>query len=822
MTNRSGGNSNLGSLSVSEQDKGTKNKRKLVDPSPDNPINQSSCLTEFPRFEPSSDKSRNPQSELGGLEVGSTQPTDWDGDPVELQLQELLMTNIHTIFQNAIKQLVESGYNEDIAQKAISRLGLYYGDKDLVANIVNDAVTLLKDGKENNGIRDVVFDNLQQMVEYTMLEMVNVLREVKPSLSTGEAMWWLLICDLNISQACALGGDLLSEFSVKEIPGESSSDSTLSKSSSKSKSSEPFPSNNKEPNISNSSLFDAQSYSQGTVKFGSFPNLPDLKSSFGLDGLKPEKESFLSVSGSSEKSLSTTTSHISVSEGKLKTGRKTLTKKELAIWQKTLNTERALRNHGKSISQSGKITSFGGFISEKRMKSPSESHGLRTKGSVSNAKAKVEMKGSRHVITSTPPVVSASVDSLKEGIKNASAAANTELTVLGKKPVLKPEENTILFPKISDYYAGIPYDKSVGKYVAQDEKDEFILRIAPRVQELQNDIQNWTQWANQKVMQAARRLSKDKPELKALKLEKEEAEQFKKDKKVIEENAMKRLAEVEYALINTTGQVETSNSNIQKLEEEHSLLKQALEAAKLQAAESAVSCQEALEREQKALKDAQSWNGQKSLLLEELETHKQKVLTLQRNIDKAEKIQNQFEARWKQERLIKEKWLAQAASIKHEWEQLEAAKKLEEDMIRQNAENDVKNCVEDIKRLEKEISDLKLKSDASRIAALKRGIDGNYGLSGNWAANVNMKGNQDSNNLENIVHFQETFGTRGLRWERECVMCLSEEKSVVFIPCAHQVLCTKCNELHKEEGMKDCPSCRTPIMRRIPARFANP
>ena len=49
----------------------------------------------------------------------------------------------------------------------------------------------------------------------------------------------------------------------------------------------------------------------------------------------------------------------------------------------------------------------------------------------------------------------------------------------------------------------------------------------------------------------------------------------------------------------------------------------------------------------------------------------------------------------------------------------------------------------------------------------------------------------------------------------ECVMCMSEECSVVFLPCAHQIVCVKCNELHQKQGMTDCPSCRTTIQERI-------
>ncbi|KAF8044576.1 hypothetical protein N665_7790s0001 [Sinapis alba] len=69
--------------------------------------------------------------------------------------------------------------------------------------------------------------------------------------------------------------------------------------------------------------------------------------------------------------------------------------------------------------------------------------------------------------------------------------------------------------------------------------------------------------------------------------------------------------------------------------------------------------------------------------------------------------------------------------------------------------------------------------------------------------------------------WENNHGTEAkIKRERECVMCLSEEMSVIFLPCAHQVLCSKCNQLHEKEAMEDCPSCRAKIQRRIQARFA--
>lgn len=142
-------------------------------------------------------------------------------------------------------------------------------------------------------------------------------------------------------------------------------------------------------------------------------------------------------------------------------------------------------------------------------------------------------------------------------------------------------------------------------------------------------------------------------------------------------------------------------------------------------------------------------------------------------------------------------------------------------MIKSKAETGLQKYHEDIQKLEKEISQLRLKTDSSKIAALRRGIDGIYlGKFTDSRHGMVQKESRTSFISEVVTDFQDFSRTGGVKRERECVMCLSEEMSVVFLPCAHQVVCTTCNDLHEKQGMKDCPSCRSPILRRIPVCFA--
>lgn len=132
----------------------------------------------------------------------------------------------------------------------------------------------------------------------------------------------------------------------------------------------------------------------------------------------------------------------------------------------------------------------------------------------------------------------------------------------------------------------------------------------------------------------------------------------------------------------------------------------------------------------------------------------------------------------------------------------------------------------EVQKLEKEISQLRLKTDSSKIAALKRGVEGSYAskLTDSRTTAPAAAHRRESCApcfSKMTADFEDYSENGGVKRERECVMCLSEEMSVVFLPCAHQVVCLTCNDLHEKQGMKDCPSCRSTIQERICVRYAS-
>lgn len=777
------------------------------------------------------------------LEAEEFQDADWS-DLIESQLEELVLCNLDAIFKSAIKKIIACGYTEEISTKAVLRSGLCYGSKDTVSNIVDNALAFIRSGQDMDPSREHCFEDLQQLEKYVLAELVCVLREVRPFFSTGDAMWCLLICDMNVSHACAMDGDPLSSLLVDESSNGSSS-------------SPPQTQFKAETKITEMSLpnpckavptIPCANVSQSDPKtVAGVPNFTKSKNSLVPNGLTLEKEGSMS---SSSYPVDKPFSAVGISqtpaiEEKFLSSRKihsTSSKRESILRQKSFHLEKSYRAYGTKGSL--RTAKFSGFILDKKFKTMSDSAGLNLKSAslkISKAMAMgVELAHETGSLSfsassafssnsSSPPFNMEAQSTISTSPKTdhapatravktlpAISAADTELS-LSLPTKSHPQVNMNLSS------TGTPYDKALAKWVPQDKKDEMIVKLVPRIRELQNQLQEWTEWANQKVMQAARRLSKDKAELKTLRQEKEEVERLKKEKQTLEENTMKKLSEMENALCKASGQVERANAAVRRLEVENAALRQEMEAAKLRAAESAASCQEVSKREKKTLMKFQSWEKQKSLFQEELATERRKLSQLQQELEQAKDLHNQLEARWKQEKKTKEELVTQANSIRKEREQLEESAKSKENTIKLKAEANLHKYKDGIQKLEKEISQLRMKTDSSKIAALKRGIDGSYASRVTYSQNTPAFKETRESYLSGVTSgFQDLSSTGGVKRERECVMCLSEEMSIVFLPCAHQVVCKMCNELHEKQGMNDCPSCRSPILQRISVRYAHP
>lgn len=703
------------------QEKGSRNKRKfradppLADPSKAIPLPSSECTS----FEFSAEKfeSRHGHtnvcdmccvnqdssdclkldlglscsvgpSEVGvnhreGIEASADEfhDADWS-DLTESELEELVLSNLDTIFKSAIKKIVASGYSEVVATKAILRSGLWYGCKDTVSNIVDNTLAFLRSGQEIEPSREHYFEDLQQMEKYILAELVCLLREVRPFFSTGDAMWCLLICDMNVSHACAMDGDPLSSFLGDANPNGSSSASAQSQLRMELKSSESNLLAHCKPNSSVAythncpseppkvaSTNGGHSLQSEAPKITSGPNLK-AKTSFVLNGLVPDIDCQNSASNINDKPFTAAgISHTAVAEEKFVGSRKVsgITKREYILRQKSMHFEKHYRTYGsRSTSRTGKLSSFGGLVLDKKLKGVAESTGLNAKNTPFKINKAVGFNVPPENVNHDPSAITGFASVPTFGLETNDQSSSLPKPSVSCTVPLVPVSSSALLP-VADTELSLSFPaKSIanpmpisystetancsyldkpplGLWAPQDRKDEMIMKLVPRVRELQNQLQEWTEWANQKVMQAARRLGKDKAELKTLRQEKEEVERLKKEKQTLEENTMKKLSEMENALCKASGQVERANSAVRRLEVENVALSREMEAAKIRAAESAASYHEVSKREKKTLMKFQSWEKQKTILQEEFSAEKVKLIQMQQKLQQSKDVQGQAE-----------------------------------------------------------------------------------------------------------------------------------------------------------------------------------
>ncbi|KAJ6427007.1 hypothetical protein OIU84_022578 [Salix udensis] len=179
--------------------------------------------------------------------------------------------------------------------------------------------------------------------------------------------------------------------------------------------------------------------------------------------------------------------------------------------------------------------------------------------------------------------------------------------------------------------------------VGEDQKDEMIVTLLQQITDLDKQVKERKEWAHQKAMQAARKLSGDLTELKLLRIEREETQRLKKGKQTMEDSTAKRLSEMENALRKASGQVDRANAAVRRLETENAEIRAEMEASKLSASESVTTCLEVAKREKKCLKRLLAWEKQKTKLQAEIADEKGKIKELQQCLASIEDARKEAE-----------------------------------------------------------------------------------------------------------------------------------------------------------------------------------
>ncbi|XP_073014386.1 putative E3 ubiquitin-protein ligase RF298 [Typha latifolia] len=358
--------------------------------------------------------------------------------------------------------------------------------------------------------------------------------------------------------------------------------------------------------------------------------------------------------------------------------------------------------------------------------------------------------------------------------------------------------------RLPQLYAAASIPNTNPSYSTDEEEDreedrEKKAKVLLEMQELRDQVQDSMDWLWEKIIQVTQRLREDKPELHKLRKQREEAQRQNEKEYFFEDSKYWSSAELEKARRMCYAEEERLRGVMRWIEAEKSKMKKEAISAKERDAGFAAGCQEALLKEMKYNKAIESLERYNGKLQEELSALKLKSSELLPQLSSFRKCQIKLEAKWKKENKLKESALLQVDAKRKEHDKILVSAQLKEEAFKLQNEANSKKYRDDTEKLEAQI----------------------------WSSLVNFWKNTtleweagDASVHSEIIDSQE-LGTKTAARDLECAMCLAEEVSVVFLPCAHQVVCTKCNEQHEKNGLRECPSCRTPIQRRIIARSAS-
>ncbi|KAG8382249.1 hypothetical protein BUALT_Bualt05G0057200 [Buddleja alternifolia] len=369
-------------------------------------------------------------------------------------------------------------------------------------------------------------------------------------------------------------------------------------------------------------------------------------------------------------------------------------------------------------------------------------------------------------------------------------------------------KNQDVVNSVMSKFQDLNLDENTTEQVPLDQKDDMILNLVHQIKDLEKQVKERKEWAQEKAMQAARKLSHDLTELKMLRMERDETQRLKKGKETHEETTMKRLKEMESALRKASAQVDRANNAVRKLENENAEIRAEMEASKLSASESVTTCLEIAKREKKYLKRLLAWEKQKTKMQEDIAAEEGKMSELNQELAQVEAATKEAEAKWREEQKAKELVLAQVEEERRLKEASEANNKRKLEALRLKIEIDFQRHKDDLQRLEQEYTRLKEQTTETE----------HHQSSDFWTDNsngVNPQGETIARLLHELDRLEEDSQEKEVSRDRECMICMTDEVSVVFLPCAHQVICANCNESYGKKGKVVCPCCRVPIEQRI-------
>ena len=125
----------------------------------------------------------------------------WLSDAEET-LKEILQTHMKSLLITAIRKIMMVGYSKESAISSLLRFSLSYSKQDTISSVVDYGLVNLRGNSSSSSSSGfTTFDDLEQLQNYILAEMVSVVKVVRPQISTADAMWDLLLNDLNMYES---------------------------------------------------------------------------------------------------------------------------------------------------------------------------------------------------------------------------------------------------------------------------------------------------------------------------------------------------------------------------------------------------------------------------------------------------------------------------------------------------------------------------------------------------------------------------------------------------------------------------------------------
>ncbi|KAG2633041.1 putative E3 ubiquitin-protein ligase RF4 [Panicum virgatum] len=708
---------------------------------------------------------------------------DWSKEAVGLDgfryvgcndLRDVALNSLHMFFKTAVQMLSSEGYTEDAVLNAVVDSALCYQFDGPINKIAEHARTLLQSGSHqvDYSVSEDVDTVLHMLGLYFLCNASSLLKRCCPFFTLGDALWCILLCDLDISIPRAA-------FIHMSGYGNGQSEGHAPRQCNLCEGRKDVNEISEECGCSRATespgQFDAPQSEAAQRTWSSIlaNYIVSVQNSASKNQYAPSAQ---------DESYSVPRDVVQYSK-KAKKGNRNKTNpmkyqkdsgKDLVVFKNIQQVKGIGKTSSRMLKESKSLMAFLGSaqststgISEVANKKSLQPSMLVPPQPVSGA-SYVKRRDSPAVVP-TGSLSSASCYS----IPSSSAKAES-------KQVMGPDVVQFSLPQTPaegfEFY--FSRDGMQTTWAPKDREEELALELVQRLGELKLEVKVWTDWANERVMQSTNRLVNEKAILLSLK----------KDKTDVEEPDVfnrKKLEETQNALDSTSDELNRVNSHVQELTDKITHHRREMKAVQLQGKQADERLASLLSKEKDRLK---SMETEKFLLQEELAAERSKLSNLLKSLEQARRSEDVLKRRCQEGEKMLDALMKQVNFERTELVRIDTSARAKSSNLLLKAQNNQEWLQANIRNLKQQVDELSSFSKLQRVAKFMA---------------------------------PPGFVIDSVQREQECAMCLEEEVSVVFLPCGHQVVCAGCNQRHRDGGMTECLSCRSPIERRICARFAD-